>query len=437
MAKIRNTLGEIRGSIAGVTIQGGSAGIGNIRRKPRAKREQERPEKRGIQGVKALTSYLSRRWSIMPESNREMWREWSGSAGTGRSKYIALNHTRMRLKVGEDAIDTPPIGQAEAAVTTLVAVRLGEGRGIKLEWEVKGSTSEDDVIEVSMSGPYVSGGRSRSMKWWSEVALNGKESSKVLLGLMEGVYYWVRARYVTAAGQTSAWIETQCENWSPLTLGGCVGWYRSDLSVVIDSNKGVKVWGDQSEREMDVSEPEQDRQPKIVWNEVAGNKGIKFDGINDRLKSKPGSLITQPITEFIVLKSEPKEITEFNFLIDGLDVINRVAIRYNKSWINGYGLNCGKELKWITDELAGWHVCRVLAKGGSSEQWWDGELKKTGDAGTRGLKGLTMGSLYNDGWPAKMTLAEVILFGRELSGEEAAKINEYLGSRYGIQLSES
>jgi len=91
-----------------------------------------------------------------------------------------------------------------------------------------------------------------------------------------------------------------------------VGWYRSDLSVVIDSNKGVKVWGDQSEREMDVSEPEQDRQPKIVWNEVAGNKGIKFDGINDRLKSKPGSLITQPITEFIVLKSEPKEIADFN-----------------------------------------------------------------------------------------------------------------------------
>jgi len=437
MAKIRNILGEIRGSIAGITVQGGQAGTGIIRRKPRARREQERPEKRGIQGIKALTSYLARRWSNMPESNREIWRRWAGSEGKGRSEYIALNHNRMRLKEEADAIDTPPQEQVKAEVTSLVAVRLENERGIKLEWEIKGESSEDDIIEVSLSGPYVSGGKVKSIKWWSEEALKGDKTEATVKGLMEGVYYWARVRHVTAAGQTSAWIETQCENWSPLTLGGCVGWYRSDLSVVIDSNKGVKVWGDQSEREMDVRQSVPNRRPKVVRNEVAGNNGIKFDGIDDRLKSGEGSIITQPITEIIVIRSEPTEAEHNYVFVDGLNGPDRVAVYFTTYENKGYGLFCGTGLIWITDELAGWHVCRVLARGTSSEQWWDGELKQTGDAGTGGLKGLIMGSNCAGSYPAKMTLAEVILFGRELSSNEAGKINGYLGSRYGIQLNDS
>lgn len=69
--------------------------------------------------------------------------------------------------------------------------------------------------------------------------------------------------------------------WVPTDIGGCVLWLRSDLGVTKDGSSLVSLWADQSGNGNDAAQATAIRRPIWTANQLNGQPGIMFDGLND------------------------------------------------------------------------------------------------------------------------------------------------------------
>jgi len=220
LAKLSGMLGSMRGSLGGLAFTKSAAGPNVVMPRTRPRVDPASGAAYAIYTNRALIAYLARQWGELEVGERAAWDKWAAAhplrdssgqifAPSGINMFVGLNHTRIRLDGTAELAPMPPISMTPAIIGGLTLSDGLVSGNIKAEWTTKGTPKEQDWVEISISGPYVSPGRTRSLKWASAKVTAGNDTQEEVEGLSPAMWYWVRVRYVGADGQTTPWIGGQ------------------------------------------------------------------------------------------------------------------------------------------------------------------------------------------------------------------------------------
>ncbi|MBA7661773.1 hypothetical protein ES703_69793 [subsurface metagenome] len=216
MAKVQSPLMSLlaSGSIGGM-VYSVWRGINTVRVK-------QQPVERHLPGQprnRALLGYLSRAWGLLTDNQRQLWRDYAtehkypdGFGGvftlTGSQMYNALNHNAIRTKGGLFEQDEPPMIDPAASIALFDAVTGVTNPGeVDLSWDHIGVADSDDLNEIWISPPLGSEGKVNvDSRMRFEVSIGGDELLITVAGLVEGAWYWFKARYIDQFGQKTAWL---------------------------------------------------------------------------------------------------------------------------------------------------------------------------------------------------------------------------------------
>lgn len=206
-----------RGSLFGLTasfVRGGA--VVKKKSNPATKYEPGQNKARSVLG------WLSRQWGELTTQQRDSWDAWAiDHPGTdkfgdpfimsGFNAFIMLNHHAVRFGGGVAMADLPP---EDPPIASMYAIDVNTGAtnpgDIDLTWVLTATGSVDDIIEIQIAGPFQSMGRkSIEARYAFKVKTTGEVTMLTIAGLDEGMWYWVRMRYVAADGQTTAWLSEQ------------------------------------------------------------------------------------------------------------------------------------------------------------------------------------------------------------------------------------
>ena len=206
-----------RGSAGGMTASFTRGGIVMKRKSnPSTKYEPGQTRSRSILG------WLSRQWGGLTTEQRNSWDQWAiDHPGTdkfgdpfimsGFNAFIMLNHNATRLLGGDAMAVLPPEDPPVSAINRLTAATgVGIPGDIDLTWSELGTGIAADYWEIQIAGPFQSQGRKSVEARFVHLAkVAGDIMSAILQSLDEGMYYWIRVRYVAADGQVTAWDVAQ------------------------------------------------------------------------------------------------------------------------------------------------------------------------------------------------------------------------------------
>lgn len=168
------------------------------------------------------------------------------------------------------------------------------------------------------------------------------------------------------------------------------------------------------------------------WN---GHAVVRFDGIDDWLKTAPGTTLGtgQPFCIFLVLRQ---------FVDGGAQQVWHESEGVGPPLI--YRADAGDALNvWGGGTERSYHVPggwaaepRMIVSaqfdGAASDVWHNLTQVLSGDMGGTGVQGMTIGAAWNQILPAKIEVAEIIAFYRALSTPERQQITNWLNSKYTI-----
>lgn len=215
MAKVLSPLHSVdaKGSIGGLTYSIWK-GLNTVRSKQKsvARHATVQPFMRSLLG------FLSRQWGLLTDVQRALWEAYAvehpypdGFGGTfilsGIQIYVALNHPSLRLFGPAAQQAEPPLIDPPATMREFTAATGGGNPGdIDLAWFHFGAPVGTDKNEIWISPPLGSEGKvnvDSRMRYLSNVV--GNVLVFVASGLVEGAWYWFKARYIDEFGQKTAW----------------------------------------------------------------------------------------------------------------------------------------------------------------------------------------------------------------------------------------
>lgn len=152
-----------------------------------------------------------------------------------------------------------------------------------------------------------------------------------------------------------------------------------------------------------------------------------------------GGSCSQPNTIFVVAKMDASIVNDnfTSYLIDGTGSSARQTIyKYKDPTPDVMALYSGTILQGSAPD-SDWAIWLALFDGATSQLWIDGVSDASGDAGTDGMGGLTVGMNYSDsglGWVGD--IAEIIIYDAELSDADKNEVGNYLADRYNLSWSD-
>ncbi|MEM7391130.1 MAG: DUF2341 domain-containing protein, partial [Verrucomicrobiota bacterium] len=256
-------------------------------------------------------------------------------------------------------------------------------------------------------------------------ALSEGVFSQVASGLLYGVRYYYRTYATNFVGL--AWAPTtetfkvlQPDLLSMSVSNGLQLWLRAD-AVGSNHNESVHAWGDSSGNSNDALQAVDTNQPTYVTNAVNGLPAVRFDG-NDRL----GFGNVNARTVFAVNFLDPATVN-----LDGLigqqccDVGIRRHLEHG--WRNGTAAGAG-DFTFTPGSSFRVNNALYAAEGVMLEGRW--HILEAMRGGASAVFDVLGG--YFNGRDLNGDVAEILVFDRLLSPDEANEVGSYLASKYGI-----
>ena len=216
MAKVKNPMysSDARGAVGGIVFSRSFAGnVAKIKAQPPRRARRSQPLNRSI------FSFLSRNYGQLTDEQRNSWKTWAlthpelNTFGdefimSGINAYMKLNSHALRIWGPGTDNDLPPSAPPVADLATLTAVAgITDPGDIDLAWTVNGAGAAGDAVEIQIAGPFQSEGLVEVFNQYRYVDdVAGNLVVDTIEGLDEGFWYWVRARYLAADGQTTPWM---------------------------------------------------------------------------------------------------------------------------------------------------------------------------------------------------------------------------------------
>ena len=214
---------------------------------------------------------------------------------------------------------------------------------------------------------------------------------------------------------------------SPLDLQGCVLWLDAADASTITIGTGVSQWDDKSPSANHATQGTGANQPAYTTGQY-----LTFDGSTSYMTSTFSSALSQPATYFIVHKWNDA-ITNQKIMIDGIGAVNRNAI-YRDASARNYAMYSNAVFNSGTLQNTDNHIIMCVFNSASSKFSIDNGAEATGNSGTLGVDGLTIGSSYAPSLFFIGNISEIIVYDSVLTAAERKQIYTYLANKWGISI---
>lgn len=211
--------------------------------------------------------------------------------------------------------------------------------------------------------------------------------------------------------------------FTPEDVAGLEAWYRGDDTV--DSGGVVATWSDKSGNVRPLTQATAGNRPAPVTR--AGQRALSFT--TDFLQGAFGSLVAQPLTIYAVW--ETTSLAAIAIMLDGDDATNRAFMLTNTTPAVRGGATT--QLGINTPATGQIYASALVANGASSAFYGLSNFvtaDQSGNAGTAGLDGLTVGSSYTGASPFPGYLWEVLVYSTAHDAATRKQIGDYLTARY-------
>ncbi len=216
-------------------------------------------------------------------------------------------------------------------------------------------------------------------------------------------------------------------------LVGLVAWYRGD--TVTDTAGKASAWTDLSGNGRTLTQATSSHQPVIVAAALNGQQVLRF-ATDQWLRNTVGPTLPQTYTGVVIAKcvTIPPGADHDRVMFDSGAPAGAYSITFYKSAGAGQvvGMYAGANL-FGTTVAGAWHNNQFLLKGATSKVIIDGITEATGDAGTDGLTGITIGidhATAADGFEGD--IAEALFYDHALDTTENTDLATYILTRYAI-----
>jgi hypothetical protein len=248
-----------------------------------------------------------------------------------------------------------------------------------------------------------------------------------ITGLTNGTAYafTVAATNAIGTGPPSAASNVVTPAFSPADVANLAVWLKADALSLSDAAP-VTSWTDASGNSRHAVAPTGTQQPTFRTGVLNGKPVVRFDGVNDVLRTASFTLV-QPVTTFIVckwatttgLKAAHDGYTNSKAVID----LQGTAIR----------LYAGGAAVTFGTATTAWRLLNVVWNGAASVGRAEGGAGTTLNPGTGPMNGVTVGSQGTGaGGNAAVDVAEVVEYARALTTAELNQVGNYLATKYGL-----
>ena len=219
--------------------------------------------------------------------------------------------------------------------------------------------------------------------------------------------------------------------FSPASLSGLVLWLdASAITGLVDSDP-VGTWSDLSGNGNDATQATESKKPTYKTNIQNGKQVVRFDGVDDFLKTVTFSALAQPLTILLACKYTDNDAGQYIFS-GNTDV--ECVFKANDPTVDKIGM------RWPTDQAVGDTLSGTVLRqytavfnGGSSYYRYNGGNQSANVAiGAGTAAAFTIGAAQAGAVSLNGDIAEVIVYSSTLSGSDLSLVESYLNSKWAI-----
>lgn len=241
------------------------------------------------------------------------------------------------------------------------------------------------------------------------------------------------ARHRWTGGTIGALGGSDDTDHRPPVIGSLQNWHVADYVPRADGAP-IPDWQDSSGYGRHLQQSNIAKQPLLVKNVLNGHAVVRFDGIDDLLKTvSAAGAVSQPATIMIVLKQYAGGAAQ-QVWIEGESSTTPLVYRADAADQVDYWLGAGSDA--VYHRGSAWpspFVCfSLVANGGASNLWENKTPKVAANAGSTLGLGLTIGAAQDGTLPAQIDVAEILMYYRALSDAERNSVVDYLNAKYGL-----
>lgn len=215
---------------------------------------------------------------------------------------------------------------------------------------------------------------------------------------------------------------------APDAITGLQAWYKAETIAQADAT-AVSAWNDSTANGRNLTQATGTSQPLYQTAIVNGLPVVRFDGVNDFMRSGAFTL-NQPKTFAIVAKATAPN---GGYYIDGLTINTHAMQRFNGTT---YRLYAGSVLDVAVAEQSAFHIVIATFNGASSRLWFNGGTGATGGTGAAAGSGLTVGIGGNGtSTPLVGDIGEICVYNTAVAVSDVNGLGQHLASRFGLSWS--
>lgn len=281
-------------------------------------------------------------------------------------------------------------------------------------------------LEAAVYGGSGSLNDRRRAYYCTELGTTLAAQSGVSINTLERLFYVAKGASGTNLTDLAVSYWGLPAGFSPSDIAGLVAWYAADQLALAD-DAAVASWTDLSGNDTHAVQATGASQPTYKTAILNSLPVVRFDGTDDLLRTAAITLIPQPTTWFCVGKR------------DAVDGNNRYF--FDTRAVNGqllggqffYRIYAGGA-GYVTGQVidTSFHIYQATFNGASSDIRVEGGVATTGDPGSTGVNGITIGASGGDTELLDGDLAEIILYDSALSTSDLNSVGEYLADKYAL-----
>ncbi|MEY3501639.1 MAG: hypothetical protein RL308_3312, partial [Bacteroidota bacterium] len=215
--------------------------------------------------------------------------------------------------------------------------------------------------------------------------------------------------------------------FSPSDLPSLKLWLKSDNVILNGLN--VSQWNDASGNNFNLTQSNIAKQPIQSLNALNGYPSVRFDGVNDNLKSLFGQNFTGPFTIIILMNSTSSNPV---FIYDGGTSYLSMIYLNNNLYIQSGAPN----ISYAKTAPFSYRFFQNQYNNTQSKIFENGIQKLVGSLPAANLDGFTLGTRYQqDTFFFKGDIIEVIIYNSILGIQDKIDIESYLLNKYVSQFS--
>jgi hypothetical protein len=188
----------------------------------------------------------------------------------------------------------------------------------------------------------------------------------------------------------------------------------------------ISTWPDKAGSK-DLTQATSSNQPTLKTGQLNGNDVVSFS--LSTFLDVAFSEITQANHVFIVAKADKLEDGRIFDSETGSDSHSIMLA----SGSSKFALEAGSRLRASSWDK-NWHIHSALFNGASSIKRLDGSQTASGDAGSLGLDGITVGQRAEGASEFQGDVAEILVYDQELTDSDRDAVESYLSDKWGITI---